>query len=481
MSEEIPPPDAVPPYSGASPDFEVVPQAEKSEKKSRKKKESGIDFTRLNYLLENFTLIYGTEQVWDGKERVMMLVRHLRIAYGSAVVKMWLESDSRRTIRQDELIFDPARHDNEGVVNLFDGFEMKPKAGDWSPIRELLEWLCKDVGDSRADAIDWLLKWMAYPLQNRGAKMRTALVFHGLQGAGKNFMFERILGSIYGRYTRTIGQYELSTQFNDWASQVLLVIADEVVSRAEIYNEKNILKSYITGETVNINPKNVGRRVEANHMNFIFLSNENIPVPVEQDDRRYFVVYTPSERLPDALVERVRQCIAQGGVEAFYHGLLKYPLEGFTEYALPPMTTAKERLIELGLRPSERFIDAWIGGDLPVPKRPAATQQIYRVYQRWCYINGERAVGSLLQFAQHVGRRMAFVAKRDGLPAPPMRLAQIRFSAINRPRGYGDAVRVWVPADYVRDDDASEGAWAAQVIDLFEREVDAYCNAGGVL
>ena len=39
----------------------------------------------------------------------------------------------------------------------------------------------------------WVLKWLAYPIQHPGAKMRTALVLHGPQGTGKNMFFEAIM------------------------------------------------------------------------------------------------------------------------------------------------------------------------------------------------------------------------------------------------------------------------------------------------
>ena len=30
----------------------------------------------------------------------------------------------------------------------------------------------------------WVLRWLAYPLQHPGAKMRTAMVVHGDEGSG---------------------------------------------------------------------------------------------------------------------------------------------------------------------------------------------------------------------------------------------------------------------------------------------------------
>ena len=62
------------------------------------------------------------------------------------------------------------------------------------------------------------MKWLVLPLQRPGAKMRTALVFHGPQGTGKNLFFE-VIAAIYGRYALVVGQAELEEKYNDWMSQ----------------------------------------------------------------------------------------------------------------------------------------------------------------------------------------------------------------------------------------------------------------------
>ena len=58
-------------------------------------------------------------------------------------------------------------------------------------------------------------------------------------------------------------------------------------------NNKNWLKALITSTTVQINPKNLPRREERNHINIVFLSNEPQPLALDNSDRRYLVIYTP--------------------------------------------------------------------------------------------------------------------------------------------------------------------------------------------
>jgi hypothetical protein len=91
------------------------------------RREKWIDWGKYNQLLQNFALIYGTDTVWDGGERMIMKIANMAHAHGSDVVKLWKASDARRTIRQDQVVFDPTGGcDPDQTVNLFDGIALQP-------------------------------------------------------------------------------------------------------------------------------------------------------------------------------------------------------------------------------------------------------------------------------------------------------------------------------------------------------------------
>jgi putative DNA primase/helicase len=216
-------------------------------------------------------------------------------------------------------------------VNLFGGFELEPKVGDVTavPAAGALPHSRASENCDESDAIfHWLMCWLAYPLQRPGAKLRTAVVMHGDEGAGKNFLFECVL-EIYGRYGALVGQDELEDKFNDWRSGKCMVIGDEVSSRQELVHNKNRLKALITAPTVQINPKNLPRREERNHINIVFLSNELQPLALDNSDRRYLVVYTPRMRSA-TFYETPEEVADAGGVAALYAYLRAYPLETST-------------------------------------------------------------------------------------------------------------------------------------------------------
>ncbi|MGH8758078.1 MAG: primase-helicase family protein, partial [Burkholderiales bacterium] len=382
---------------------------------AEKKTEKTIDWGKYAYLMEHFVLIYGTDTVWDGGTRMIMKLANMAHAHGADMVKMWKASIDRRTVMPADVVFDPTcRCDTDVSINLFDGIKMVPKAGDVAPILDLIRFLCSRAGaesDECDNIMHWLLCWFAYPLQHQGAKLRTSVVMHGDEGAGKNMLFDLVC-SIYGKYGALVGQDELEDKFNDWRSCKLFVVGDEVSSRQELVHNKNRLKALITSPTVQINPKNLPRREEANHMNVGFLSNEITPLALDNSDRRYLVVYTP--RAKDfAYYKALGAWRDAGGTEAFFAYLLEYPLKDFDPYAPAPTTAAKRDLIDINRKSPERFWLAWAGGEIDLPYHPCTTGQAYRAYLKYA-----QRVGDRFPVQQSMFTRMAMrISESEGKPA----------------------------------------------------------------
>lgn len=436
------------------------------------KKPKVIDWGRYRELLNDFVLIYGTDTVYDTKMRMLLKVNHLRLAFGSDYVKMWLAADTRRMIMPEQLVFDPCGKSEPPAINLFEGLPIEPKAGDCAPILELLQHLCADSAETEEGVkavMGWVLNWLALPLQRLGTKMRSALVFHGPQGAGKNLFFE-IVAAIYGRHALVVGQDQLESQFNDWASQRLFLIGDEVVARQELYHQKNKLKAFITGETIQINTKMMPLRTEANHINVVFLSNEPHPLALEEGDRRYLVVYTPPKR-DDDLYRRVAACLAKGGAQAFHHHLLKRALDGFTEFDIPIMTRAKRDLIEMGLKPSERFAREWLSGYLPLPLSVCSAEQLYRAARRWAAMTGERFLPIQDQFTKAVKKTVDLASRKLD---PPGLLLRYKMIKLDDPINGKRCARMWIPEGCGPKADESEGVWAADCAASFEQSLSDF-------
>jgi putative DNA primase/helicase len=309
----------------------------------------------------------------------------------------------------DQVGFDPTECDKDVLLNTWQGWPMTPKPGRCGVILDLLQYLCSGEENS-IEIYDWLLKWMAYPLQNPGAKMSSAVIMHGPQGTGKSAVFQT-LAKIYGDYATVLNQRGLEDKFNsDWADSKLFILAEEVVTRAEMWHIKNELKELVTGDWIRVNPKNVAAYRQRNQVNIVYLSNEGQPLPLENDDRRHLVVWTP-QKLPEHFYDEVWLEIENGGAQALYHHLLELDLTGFHPKKRPPMTEAKEALIQLSKPSEDRFLQDLLDGETPWPVKPCANKQIYTAYLKWCRENGVRNPRESNQFIGHINRLPGWVSK----------------------------------------------------------------------
>lgn len=301
----------------------------------------------------------------------------------------------------DEVGFDPSEKDATVKLNTWTGFEMQPVPGKCEKLLETLYHLCKKEPNAQ-ELVMWILRWMAYPLQNPGAKMGSALIFHGPQGTGKSLIF-RVLAAIYGRYATVIGNSGIEDKFNaDWSDSKCFILAEEIATNADKWNIKNELKELVTGETIRVRDMHIRAYHQKNHMNVVYLSNEDMPLPLENSDRRHLVIYTPPCLQEDHYVEVLKER-DNGGIEAFYHFLMNIPLDGFSRHSRPPMTEAKAELIRLSLPSEQRFVQDWIEGHTDHPLCPCLSMDLYSAYIRWCKTNGESRPRASHQFLGMVG------------------------------------------------------------------------------
>lgn len=381
----------------------------------------------VDHLQQRYSLVYGAGgAVFDHREHCLLPLTDVRNACIRAdLFKAWMEHPDRDIVRQDEVGFDPACTDPKITCNLWGGWPTSPKAGSCKLLLELLAYMCSGDANSRA-LNEWVLKWVAFPIQHPGAKMKTTVVVHGPQGTGKNLFFEAVMG-IYGKYGRILDQDALTDKHNDWASRKLFLIADEVVAQAHRFEVKNKLKTLITGTWVRINPKHIAAYDEANHVNLVFLSNESMPVVLEEDDRRHCIIWTPPKKPPEFYKALLAE-INNGGIEALHEYLLHLDLCDFDAGTPPPDTAAKRELIDLAQDSPVEFYDALLQGDIPQLTRAAAEDgerdvipglvtDWFAGYGRWCSTVGVKPA-SLKRFVSALDKRRGLraVRKRYILP-----------------------------------------------------------------
>lgn len=436
----------------------MTPQAERKKKEKR----AAADPTKLAMLLDRYVLIYGTEAVFDLKERIELTLGALRAFAGLQAVRAWTDHPHRRVIKLEQVIFDPRRPmDDVDCCNLWQGWPTADEAGDAGDQELCRRWravLYYAVGNND-EVFTWLLKWMAYQVRYPGTKMKTSVIFHGPEGSGKNTVWDGFR-RLFGRYGRSITQTQLEGQWTDWISCKLFIVGNEVLHRQEQIQQKGRLKTLITEDEVSVERKHLPGREEPNYCNLVFLSNETIPLSIDQGDRRFLVVWTPPPH-PDGkkFYEGLSQKeMPDSTVRAIYHFLLKVELGDFNAHSKPPMTKAKQELIDASLPSAPRFIRDWRAGEIDVPYGCCRTQQLYAAYQYWCRINGEKFPWPENRFAAS--------AKKD------VRSDKKRYLV-----AHGEKQSMfYLPTLDTRTLERSEAAWLGEQSDFFEKALNQWRN-----
>lgn len=181
----------------------------------------------------------------------------------------------------------------------------------------------------------WILRWLAYPLRNPGARMSTALVFNGSDGSGKSLFMNFVVAEIYGDSAAKIRPRDLHSTFNGWMEGASLAVVDGDFARSHIAK----MKAAMTAQSFVIERKGQTSRMVSNRLNFIYVTSSPDFLPADIGNRRFTVIEVPP-RQQRAFYQAVVHEIAEGGVDAFrdylMHGL---DMGEFNERTPPPAGT----------------------------------------------------------------------------------------------------------------------------------------------
>jgi len=345
-------------------------------------------------------LVIGTTQVWHDGLAMSMPLEALSALYPTEG-KIWRNARDRRTVRVEDIVFEPGGA-KPGQVNLWRGWPTTPDPRPCPLLVRHISVICGDDPMLR----DWLTCWLALPIQKPGVKLDTAVILQGKPGSGKSIFFDCVR-AIYGQYGTKATQAQIDSDYTGWLSRRLFIQAEEVGStRGQVARVRNILKDWVTGESIAISEKYQVGRVERAHANFVFLSNEGVPLPIDSDDRRFCVIC--HDVVPDREYFTLLGAeIADNGPARLMHYLSGIDLGEFWEHSQPPKTAAKDDLTDLCRGSVELFLSEWKFGRLHlVPYVTARGSDLYFVYSAWAKLHGykqESAIGFHKWFKRHSG------------------------------------------------------------------------------
>jgi hypothetical protein len=237
---------------------------------------------------------------------------------------------------------DPRRYiDREGLefLNTFKSSRVAAVEGDPTPFTEFMSYLVPEQSER-----DHLMKMVAYTVRNPGRKLRHALLLRSaIQGVGKT-MFLDIWGGLVGEHNvRKTTPKELAGDFQSYLRDRLLVVCEEM-NLGMGFRAYNDLKDMVTANTALINEKHLRPRECRIYSTFVFLTNVNQPLFLEQHDRRFFYIDSPAQRR-DPKYYKDFATWWQGNLGIVRNYIDGIDLSDFNPHEAPPMTEAKLRLI----------------------------------------------------------------------------------------------------------------------------------------
>jgi hypothetical protein len=238
------------------------------------------------------------------------------------VAEEWIKWPKRRSA--NGIVFDPER-EHPNFLNLWTGWTVEPKKGDWSLLKDLiLNALC----DGNEEAYQFVYRWMAYMVQYPARPAEVAIAFHGDKGTGKSTlgkMLCRLCGD-HGMATSSADQ--ITGRFNSHFEGTLMLFADEAVRPSDRAAEA-VLKTLITEDWMTIEGKGRDIKQAKNHIHLMLASNNEwfLPTSFGDGERRFFVSKVNNSRQGDVkFFTALHRQMDHGGLAAMLYDLASEPI-----------------------------------------------------------------------------------------------------------------------------------------------------------
>ena len=233
----------------------------------------------------------------------------------------------------------------------------------------------------------YLVDYLADLVQNAGKKQDVALIFKSSQGTGKNLFFESFGDVILGEQYRLTAENpdQVMGRFNGNHNK-LLVILDEMKAKKA---DPDCIKNLITAKNLNYEKKGLDMIQIKNLARYIILSNNDLPVKIEESDRR-FVLFKCSDKYRGSINTEYFEKLAEAlnnkhKMRVFYNELMNKVIEtNFNKDR--PITEQYKLLKELtGKDTIESFYDNYVNEGNMIEERKI--KKWYELFEVWMVEN----------------------------------------------------------------------------------------------
>ncbi|KAA6401133.1 MAG: hypothetical protein EZS28_003343 [Streblomastix strix] len=178
------------------------------------------------------------------------------------------------------------------IFTVFQGYKYKKlDTIDYECLQMYFDLIKDSIATVDERVYEYILNWIAWMIQNPGKKSKAAIILQGKQKISKN-RFTDVIAELTSRYScpNITNIDEFTGRFNSVVENKMFAVLNEIMN----YNDSKkgvstVMKSIISDLTIRINEKNQPRRTAENVINVIYVTNADMSVQLDTDDRRHLV------------------------------------------------------------------------------------------------------------------------------------------------------------------------------------------------
>ena len=245
-------------------------------------------YIKMNLFGSMYSNLYYTKR-WKDKKTNEEKTQEIKFLIGAKNEIGWVNDPDMRTYERVDT-FPPPLKCASNIYNDWSEFPILKTTLDNTADTSLIYKHFDLVSNNDENVKNYLLNWFAHMVQKPGIKSRVALLIHGEQGSGKSTIGEDLMTAIIGKSKMMVTDKIdlLLGRFADTRGK-LLVCLNEAKGK-DTFNVDNLLKDYITRATCEVEKKGIDAFTATAFDRLIFTTNNENPVPLEEGDRRWFVV-----------------------------------------------------------------------------------------------------------------------------------------------------------------------------------------------
>jgi Family of unknown function (DUF5906) len=277
---------------------------------------------------------------------------------------------------------------NGGVhrsINTYSGFSVtSDRVDSENKCFKFLQHIRDNIAGGDQSLFKYLLDWMASGVQHPDDPGRSALSMRGAPGCGKG-VFALGYGHLFGQhFLHATHKEHVTGKFNAHQAETCLIFVDEALY-AEIETDAQILKTMTSETTKLLERKGIDTIAIDNYARPIFSTNDEHPIQIEHNDRRYPAIYvrendafahekneTKKAKNRKAYFAPIIEELKNGGSEALLGLLLDRDIRDFNAEAIPETYERLQQKLSSAPSGDKVIIEFAQDGCLPgaIPNRP---------------------------------------------------------------------------------------------------------------